>query len=93
MCPRINLDQIGAPGYASSPSIGAALDATITGNPGADWMIGNEPDRRYYQNDMEPAAYAHAYHDLYYTSRERRNRAHLCRRYRAAYPSAAAIPG
>jgi hypothetical protein len=42
------------------------LDAAIADNPGADWIVGNEPDRRYYQNDMAPGAYAHAYHDLYY---------------------------
>jgi hypothetical protein len=56
---------VGDSDYASSPS-GAALDAAIADNLGADWIIGNEPDRRFYQNDMVPAAYAHAYHDLYY---------------------------
>lgn len=63
--PVINLEQVGDSDYISSPSK-SALDTAIADNPGADWIIGNEPDRRYYQNDMAPAAYAHAYHDLYY---------------------------
>ena len=63
--PVINLEQVGDSDYTSSPSE-SALDTAIADNPGADWIIGNEPDRRYYQNDMAPAAYAHAYHDLYY---------------------------
>jgi len=63
--PIINLGQVGETEYTSSPSIGPALDAAILGNPGAAWIIGNEPDRRLYQNDMKPAGYAHAYHDLY----------------------------
>jgi hypothetical protein len=62
--PIINLKQVGESGYSASPS-GAALDAAIAANPGADWIIGNEPDRRYVQNDMAPKAYANAYHDLY----------------------------
>ncbi len=32
---------------------------------GAVWYIGNEPDRRFYQDDIEPDVYAEAYHDLY----------------------------
>jgi hypothetical protein len=63
--PVINLEQVGESDYTSNPS-GSALDSAIADNLGADWIIGNEPDRRYYQNDMSPAAYAHAYHDLYY---------------------------
>ncbi|MBK8047992.1 MAG: hypothetical protein IPK16_13165 [Anaerolineales bacterium] len=64
--PIIGLEQIqrGKDDYAYHPN-GAALDAAIAANLGATWIIGNEPDRRYYQNDMEPAAYARAYHDLY----------------------------
>jgi hypothetical protein len=62
--PVINLSEVGAGGYAAQPS-GAALDAAIAANLGADWIIGNEPDRRYEQNDMTPPAYAAAYHDLY----------------------------
>jgi hypothetical protein len=62
--PVINLSQVGESGFTSSPS-GDALDTAIADNRGADWIIGNEPDRRYYQNDMAPKAYANAYHYLY----------------------------
>lgn len=61
--PVINLTQIGSDGFISKPS-GAALDSAIAANPGADWIIGNEPDRRYYQNDLEPHVYARAFHDM-----------------------------
>jgi hypothetical protein len=30
------------------------------------WIIGNEPDRRVYQDSLEPQVYAIAYHDLYH---------------------------
>ena len=63
--PVINLSQVGDSGFTSSPS-GAELDTAIAQNPGASWIIGNEPDRRFYQNDMLPKAYANAYHSLYY---------------------------
>ena len=33
--------------------------------PGADWFIGNEPDRRHFQDDIEPHVYAAVYHELY----------------------------
>lgn len=62
--PLITLQQTGPESYTASPS-GAGLDAAIAANPGAVWYIGNEPDRRVYQNDMEPQVYARAYHDLY----------------------------
>lgn len=55
----------GQPSYNYYPS-GAALDAAIAGNPGADWIIGNEPDRLYYQDELRPQVYAEAYHDMYY---------------------------
>lgn len=65
--PIIDLEQSGpnADDYAYTPSGQDLLD-TIAGNPGAHWLIGNEPDRRYFQNDMEAHVYAHAYHELYY---------------------------
>ncbi|MCA9940952.1 MAG: hypothetical protein KC418_20075 [Anaerolineales bacterium] len=65
--PIIDLRQTGpnATDYVYSPNGQDLLD-TIAGNPGAHWLIGNEPDRRYFQNDMEPHVYAHAYHELYY---------------------------
>lgn len=62
--PLITLKQTGPDSYTAAPS-GAALDAVIAANPGAVWYIGNEPDRRVFQNDMEPQVYARAYHDLY----------------------------
>uniref|UniRef100_A0A540VHL5 CARDB domain-containing protein n=1 Tax=Litorilinea aerophila TaxID=1204385 RepID=A0A540VHL5_9CHLR len=41
------------------------LIQTIQSLPGAEWFIGNEPDRRDYQDDVEPRIYAQAYHELY----------------------------
>lgn len=61
--PVINLEQIGDDGFTSTPS-GAALDEAIAAHPGSDWIIGNEPDRRFYQNDLEPQVYARAFHDM-----------------------------
>ncbi|MEZ4710400.1 MAG: hypothetical protein R3A44_24575 [Caldilineaceae bacterium] len=51
--------------YAYSPK-GEALQAVIAANPGADWFIGNEPDRLFYQDSMTPEMYAAAYHELYH---------------------------
>jgi len=50
--------------YSYSPN-GVALTQAIAANPGADWFIGNEPDRRTFQDEMLPELYARAYHDLY----------------------------
>lgn len=61
----VGLKQVGSDDYASTPS-GTELDAVVAANLGSDWIIGNEPDRRIFQDSMVPAAYAHAYHDLYY---------------------------
>ncbi len=33
--------------------------------PGTLWLIGNEPDRIFVQDDTMPDVYAHAYHDAY----------------------------
>ena len=46
-----------------SPS-GSTLAARIAANPGALWLIGNEPDC-IYQDDVLPQDYAQAYHDAY----------------------------
>jgi hypothetical protein len=67
--PVIRLQQsVSGTSYTYSPS-GAELTAAITANPGAAWMIGNEPDRRdsgqRIQDEMAPALYATAYHELY----------------------------
>ena len=73
--PHIRLTQTGDPSYRIS------LDATWSVNdtndlkgliaemPGAEWFIANEPDRPFRdvgnQDDISPAVYAIAYHDLY----------------------------
>ena len=62
--PMIHLMQTGPNDYSATPS-GALLESVIAANPGADWLIGNEPDRRFFQDDIEPHVYARAYHDLY----------------------------
>ncbi|HEX6383861.1 MAG TPA: CARDB domain-containing protein [Anaerolineae bacterium] len=65
--PVIRLTQTGANAsdYTYSPG-GAQLQTAIASNPGADWLVGNEPDRRDYQDDIEPHVYAAAYHELYH---------------------------
>jgi len=63
--PMIRLKQTGVDSYSYTPN-GDVLSATIVANPGALWLIGNEPDRRRWQDDLEPHVYARAYHDLYY---------------------------
>lgn len=62
--PVIRLKQTGPTSYTSTPA-GAALDTAVAANPGAVWYVSNEPDRRIYQDDIEPGVYARAYHDLY----------------------------
>ena len=63
--PVIRLSQTSETGFAYTPS-GAALKNAITTNPGARWLIGNEPDRRTsIQDNVEPHIYAAAYHELY----------------------------
>lgn len=41
------------------------LDAAIAANPGATWVIGNEPDVEV-QDNTTPDRYAEIYHELYY---------------------------
>lgn len=53
-----------APGYTYSPH-GAALQQTIANNPGAKWLISNEPDS-IWQDNLESQVYARAYHELYH---------------------------
>ena len=50
-------------GSGYSPS-GAILADRIAANPGALWIIGNEPDC-IYQDNVLPQEYAQAYHDAY----------------------------
>ncbi|MGB9777521.1 MAG: CARDB domain-containing protein [Anaerolineae bacterium] len=63
--PIIRLQQTGTDSYTYFPS-GSTLSATVTANPGALWLIGNEPDRRRWQDSLEPHIYAQAYHELYH---------------------------
>ena len=64
--PVIRLSQTGpnAEDFSYNPS-GATLLNVISSNPKADWLIGNEPDRINFQDDMEPHVYAAAYAELY----------------------------
>lgn len=39
--------------------------------PGRVWIVGNEVDREYWQDDMEPYIYARAYHDVHTFIKER----------------------
>ena len=48
------------------PATEATLRAIVASLPGHYWIIGNEPDRLQFQDDMEPHMYARAYHDLYH---------------------------
>lgn len=68
--PTFRLKQVGANGYivhiGGKELSAQQINAAITANPGAKWLIGNEPDRRTYQDDLEAHVYATAYHDLYY---------------------------
>lgn len=75
--PVIRLSQNSAGDFSYSPS-GAALQSAIASNLGADWLIGNEPDRRgSSQDNMEPAPYAAAYHELYYLIKAADPTAHI----------------
>lgn len=63
--PVIRLSQISETDFSYTPN-GAALMSAIANNPGARWLIGNEPDRRTsIQDNVEPHIYAAAYHELY----------------------------
>ena len=50
-------------GYAFTPET-ATLQLHIDHNPGATWLIGNEPDSPW-QDNLKPETYARAYHHLY----------------------------
>lgn len=50
-------------GYVVKPPTSTLLPI-IAANPGATWLIGNEPDSPF-QDNLLPATYARAYHDLY----------------------------
>jgi hypothetical protein len=47
----------------------ATLQKVAQANPGATWLIGNEPDV-IWQDNVSPARYAEWYHELYYLLKE-----------------------
>lgn len=61
--PVIRIHQVGQNGYSYVPD-GPVLQAAIAGNPGAAWLVGNEPDS-IVQDNLDPHVYAAAYHELY----------------------------
>jgi hypothetical protein len=62
--PVIRFRPEGNDSYTYQPS-GSALQQAIADNPGAKWLISNEPDSTQ-QDDLKPAVYARAYHELYH---------------------------
>ncbi len=59
---------LGTPPLTDDPD---GLGPLITANPGRLWLVGNEVDRIYWQDDMMPDVYAMAYHDVYHFIKER----------------------
>lgn len=75
--PTIRLEQLGAGSYTYRPR-DSQLQQVISNNPGADWLIGNEPDRiGPWQDDLSPDVYARAYHELYYLIKAADPTAHI----------------
>jgi hypothetical protein len=68
---RLRQNKVGGvyqPGYVMTPTLttGAeGLGPRVQANPGAVWVIGNEPDREEVQDDTTPEVFAEAYHDAY----------------------------
>lgn len=52
------------PEYTTRPGLGN-IQNLVTNNPGSLWLIGNEVDRFWVQDDMFPDVYARAYHEMY----------------------------
>lgn len=52
------------PGYTYTPNA-TTLQTAITNNPGAKWLISNEPDS-IYQDNLTAERYARAYNELYH---------------------------
>ncbi len=65
----IRLQQTASAGYSYKPTA-SEIRQTATANPGSIWLIGNEPDRRTYQDELPPDLYAQAYHELYVLLKE-----------------------
>jgi hypothetical protein len=62
-------------GYVFNPPT-STLQAIVDYNPGATWLIGNEPDSPV-QDKLRPEIYAQAYHQLYYLIKQRDPRAQV----------------
>src|SRR3990172_1012633 len=68
---RVKQDKSGStylPTYQITPTLGygaGELGPIVAANPGSVWIIGNEPDRVYYQDESLPDMYATIYHDAY----------------------------
>jgi len=61
----VRLGQEGGDGWGfQSGQSWTAIAGVIAANPGATWLVGNEPDSPF-QDDMVPQSYAHAYHDVH----------------------------
>ncbi len=60
----IRFRQSGSSNYIPSKNQTEIEDIAIA-NPGSKWLIGNEPDRKDFQDDLVPLVYAKAYHDTY----------------------------
>lgn len=52
------------------------LGPVVDANPGALWILGNEPDR-YGQDELTPAQYAHFYHGVYTFLKQRDPTSHV----------------
>ncbi|MFN8596702.1 MAG: CARDB domain-containing protein [Anaerolineae bacterium] len=68
---RVRQDKLGStylPTYVITPALNYdsnGLGAIVETNPGHIWIIGNEPERSYYQDETLPDMYAQVYHDAY----------------------------
>lgn len=89
----VQVEPDGAGSYEFRPEE-ASLSTALAAHPGASWIIGNEPDRRHYQNDLLPELYATAYHDLYAWIKERDASARVfAGGHRAAIAATAGVSG
>ena len=63
--PMVHVSQTDLDMYIYEPNQ-VELEALATSHPGMVWLIGNEPDRRHWQDDVEPHVYAKAYYEVYH---------------------------
>lgn len=60
------------PSYTVNPPLTeGGLGARIRAQPGRLWLVGNEVDRKIFQDDIMPDLYAEAYHEVYHFIKER----------------------